>query len=479
MKIIKYDLNTNKATEFDLKKTNKQYSVRGYNSKGISNFSTTKQNVKYDEIIYYDIETVKIGQKFDNENFLSLNLTYNILYSFSLLIPKTKDFIAHTNHLKQYYNNEFDEENKRIIDIQEEENYYKIFVYSENTQNNLYDLLEIITHYKNKNYMVKMIGYNNNKFDDLIFKHLDNYNLIRNEKDKYNQLIINLDNGKNLKINLYDLRDLTSKFNLRNLREVGEYIKLHKLEIIDEEITDFKKQAEKYIEYNNRDNEILYYFLKDINEDLGIYETNIARWSRKHFYNKMFEKLGVEYINSNGYINDFNLYGGRTEAYTYISNNVKYIDFNSLYTSSRVVLDVVKPVIEEKTNKAGRKVKRANYFLSKLEIKARVVNLINSFKIDIVENELDNFTYKSLSKLYDKYSKDKFYMLKVKLTNIEELFKEKETLLKFYFPFVRKHKGKSTFSYSKDEIYEISFYEIIFLAFFDFEIIEAEKGKMF
>jgi hypothetical protein len=61
--------------------------------------------------------------------------------------------------------------------------------------------------------MVKMIGYNNNKFDDLIFKHLDNYNLIRNEKDKYNQLIINLDNGKNLKINLYDLRDLTSKFN--------------------------------------------------------------------------------------------------------------------------------------------------------------------------------------------------------------------------------------------------------------------------
>ncbi|MFK7779863.1 MAG: hypothetical protein QM490_01840 [Candidatus Gracilibacteria bacterium] len=473
MKILKHDLNTDKTSEFELRATNKQYSVRGFNKQGVTNFSTAKQNVKFDDIIYYDIETVKIGQKFDNETFANLNLTYNIMYSFSLLIPKTKLFTAHINHLKQYYNNEFSEANKKIIDIQEKEDYYLLFLYSENTNNNLFDLVEILIRLRNRNNLVKVIGFNNNKFDDLIFKHLDNYNLFRNEKDKYNKLVIYLDNDKEVKINLYDIRDLSKTFRLNSLKDVGEYIGLDKLEIIDEKVKGFKEQANKYIEYNNRDNEILYYFLKDVNDDLAIFETNVARWSRKYFYHKMFEKLDVKFINSNGYINNFTLFGGRTEAYTHLSKNCKYIDFNSLYTSSRVVLDVVKPVIDEKIDKRGVKVKRANYFLSKLDMKSRIKSLITSFKIDLVENEVTNFTYLNLSKIYDKYSNDKFFMLNVKIKGIEELFEDKETLLKFYFPFVRKYKGKSTFSYSEDTIYEISFYEIIFLAFFDFEIIEA------
>ena len=482
MKIIKYDLATHKASEFDLKITNKQYSVRGFNKDGQTNFNIKKKNVKYDEVIYYDIETVKIGQKFDNESFANLNLTYNILYSFSLLIPKNKEYIKAINHLKHFYNNDFNEENKRIIDIQEKEDYFLLFVYSENTNNNLYDLVEMLSFFRSRTYIVKVAGFNNNSFDDLIFKHLDNYNLYRNEKDKYNQVVIPLDNGKDLKIVLYDLRDLSKTFKLNSLKEVGEYIKLPKLEIIDDdfESKSFKELAEQYITYNNRDNEILYYFLKDINESLEIYETNIARWSRKYFYNRMFEKLGVEYINSNGYINEFNLYGGRTEAYTHKSHNVKYIDFNSLYTSSRVVLDVAKPVINDKISKAGIRRKRADYFLEKLEFKQRVYNLINSFKIDFIENEINDYTYRNLAKIYDKYSQEKFYMLKVKLKGIDELFEEHQELIKFYFPFVRKYKGKSTFSFKENAIYEISFYEIIFLTFFDFEIIEAysiNKGE--
>ena len=480
MKILKHSILENKTEEFDLKITNKQYTLRGFNKKGVSNFNINKKNIVFDEVIYYDIETVKVGKKFDSENFLDLNLSYNIMYSFSLLIPKTKEFISNMNVLKNYYGNVFDEENKRIIDIQEKEEYYTIFVYSENTTNNLYDLVEMLLFFRNKNYNVKIAGFNNNKFDDLIFKHLENYNLIRNEKDKYNQVIIKLENDKEVKFTLYDLRDLAKTFRLNNLKSVGEYIKLDKLEIFNEDETSFKNQAQTYITYNNRDNEILYYFLKEVNNHLGIYETNIARWSRKYFYNKMFEKLDVEFINSNAYINEFNLYGGRTESYTHLSSNVKYVDFNSLYTSSRCVLDTVIATKEEKVNRAGRKVKRANFFLKKLEFKERIKNLIDSLKIEFVENNVNDYTYKNLAKIYDKYSKEKFFMLKVKLNNYDELFEEKKTLLDFYFPFVRKHKGKSTFSFDKETIYEIGFYEIIFLAFFEFEIIEAyeiNKGK--
>jgi len=482
MEIIKYDLATHQANKYSLNIHNKQYSVKGFNKEGQTNFNINKKTVKYDDIIYYDIETVKIGQKFDNESFINLNLTHNILYSFSLLIPKNKEFNKAMEHLQSFYNNDFDEENRRIVDIEEKEEYFLLFVYSENPNNNLFDLVDILTFFRNRSYTVKIAGFNNNKFDDLIFKHLDNYNLIRDEKNKNNKLIIDLDNGKKMKFVLYDLRELSKTFRLTSLKEVGEYIKLPKLEIIDDDFESktFKELAEQYITYNNRDNEILYYFLKDINEDLGIYETNIARWSRKYFYNRMFEKLGVEYINSNGYINSFNLYGGRTEAYTHKSHNVKYIDFNSLYTSSRVVLDIAKPVVNTKTSRAGITRKRADYFLEKLEFKQRINNLINSFKIHFIENEINDYTYRNLAKIYDEYSKEKFYMLKVKLKGIDELFEENEELIKFYFPFVRKEKGKSTFSFKENAIYEIGFYEVIFLTFFDFEVIEAysiNKGE--
>ncbi len=477
-KVIKYDLNSNELRVVSEKIDNRQYSLKGYNKNGSSNFNTDKKNLEYDNILYYDIETIKIGQNFDNENYTTLDLSYNILYSFSILVPKK--FKKDIENLKEYYEIIFSEEEKKIFDIEEKEEYYLIFSYSENTENNLFELLDIFTFFRNNHNNLKVIGFNNNKFDDLIFKHLLEYNLIRNEKDKFNQLIVKFNNDKNFKISFYDLIDLSKSFRLHTLKQIGEYLNFPKLNINEENIIDFKEQAEIYKKYNNRDNEILFYFLKTINQDLNIYETNIARWARKHFYNSMFKKLDVEYINSNGYINNFNLYGGRTEHYTHISHNVKYLDFNSLYTSSRVVLDIVKPVITEKKVKGtNRTYKSANYFLKQLEINEKLNYLINSFKLAFVNEENNNdYTYKALAKLYDQYSKNSFYMLKVKLKGYDELFEDKKALLDFYFPFIRKSKGKSTFSFSNRTTYEISFYEIIFLAFFDFEIIEAyEIGK--
>jgi len=490
MKINKqmtYNLYTNMIEEKEIKEVSNNYFIRGFNSKGKTNFNSDSQTLKYNEIIYYDIETIKIGEKINKEDteYKALNLSNNIMYSFSLLIPKNT-FKRGIKKIKSEFSNVINEDNKYSFNLEERENYYLLFYYNEDTKKTLEILINLFIKLRNnKKDSLKVIGFNNNGFDDLIFKHFkslslenieetEQFNLFRNEAQKTNRTIIKLNDKDNLMVNFYDSRNLSKNFGLNNLKSVGTYIKLEKLEIF-EKSNNFNDMLEVYKNYNNRDNEIVYYFMKEIN-NLGIYETNIASWSRKYFYNIMFKKLEVKNITVSQSVNKFNLFGGRTESYVNkifnTENEIKYIDFNSLYTSSRVVLDIVKGVKSEDNE-------TYDYKMVKYETFNYIDSILRKIRIDLYKNESKDYTYKTLEKIYNKATNN-FFMLKVRLKGINKLFKNKEDFIKFYFPFVRKEKGKSSFSFSDNEIYEISFYEVIFLSMFDYEIIECyemEKGE--
>ena len=490
MKINKqmtYNLYTNMIEEKEIKEVSNNYFIRGFNSKGKTNFNSDSQTLKYNEIIYYDIETIKIGEKINKEDteYKALNLSNNIMYSFSLLIPKNT-FKRGIKKIKSEFSNVINEDNKYSFNLEERENYYLLFYYNEDTKKTLEILVNLFIKLRNnKKDSLKVIGFNNNGFDDLIFKHFkslslenieetEQFNLFRNEAQKTNRTIIKLNDKDNLMVNFYDSRNLSKNFGLNNLKSVGTYIKLEKLEIF-EKSNNFNDMLEAYKNYNNRDNEIVYYFMKEIN-NLGIYETNIASWSRKYFYNIMFKKLEVKNITVSQSVNKFNLFGGRTESYVNkifnTENEIKYIDFNSLYTSSRVVLDIVKGVKSEDNE-------TYDYKMVKYETFNYIDSILRKIRIDLYKNESKDYTYKTLEKIYNKATNN-FFMLKVRLKGINKLFKNKEDFIKFYFPFVRKEKGKSSFSFSDNEIYEISFYEVIFLSMFDYEIIECyemEKGE--
>jgi hypothetical protein len=476
------------------KKQSTAYEIKGFNNRGMSNFQLSKQ-IEYNDIIYYDIETVKLGVDYTKlDKAQTLDLRTNLLYSFSILIPKNKRFDkAYLNFKKDYSTNYINEEEKTVLDIQEEEEYYTIYYANDNNTSISIDTLITIFYYFRKDIhskkeneysksTLKIIGFNNNKFDDLIFKHLNDTNIYKDNINKNNIIEIDLKTIKHIMtLKSYDSKDLSKNFGAFNLETLGKQVKLNKLDIADINDNTFIEKVKRNIKYNNRDNEIVYEFIKFINEDMGIYQTNVASWTRKHFYSKIFENLGVDKIRVSKYINKFKLYGGRTEAYKhYVSfedYRIKYVDYNSLYTSSAVCLDMAIGTYETEITKDKETNKEVEKTIYNFNLKRNVINsdfdnLILKMKYYIANT--DKFSYIDLAR---EYSSESFYIGKFKIKNLDSLFIDKANLLQFYFPFVSKIMDKSSFSYDNEIVYEIGFYEIIFLALFDFEIIELFNIK--
>jgi hypothetical protein len=451
------------------------YKIKGFDNKGRSNFQLSKQ-LEYQNTIVYDIETVQIGVDYNKlHKFQTLDLSNNILYSYSLLIPKT--FKKNVEILKRRYGkNYINEEKREVLNIEEKEDYF-LFYYANdlNTSKSLNMLIECLyllgkkSHTKKETHL-KIIGFNNNKFDDLIFKHIHDCNIFTDTKNKINKLIIPLFNTS-LRITSYDSKDLSKNFGAFNLSALGKQVGLEKLEIADEKNKNFVDMVNTNILYNNRDNEIVYKFIKFMNEEMGIYQTNVAGWTRKYFYSKVFDKLKIDSITVDKKINRFKLFGGRTEAYSYLqTKDIKYIDYNSLYTSSAVCLDMATGT------------RRMEYEKEVYDFNLTNVIATQDFQELLIMTEqflMNNskFSYVDLAK---QYTSNYFYMGKFKITGINPYFIDKVELIEFFFPFVSKIQEKSSFSFDTDIIYEISFYEILFLALFTYEIVElyaVDKGE--
>jgi len=475
-------------------KKDRDYFIKGFNTSGKSCFNITKK-VSYDDIIYYDIETVNLGVDYKKVlSYNPLDLRKNILKSFSLLIPKNKFFIKQMKEVKKLVGSNKlidDKKNRGAIHLGEKnENYFTLFIANDNNSSFLLETLILCfnlfsrkSHHKktdNKtSSTLKIIGFNNNKFDDLIFKHYKGFNLFIDNVNKVNKIQLPLV-GHTLNIESHDLRNVSKHFGGYSLKQVGEQIKLPKLEITDNKNKSFKDIVITNINYNNRDNEIVYRFLKFLNEDMGIYQTNISNYARKFFYNKMFEVLKVNSIQVSKIINGFTLFGGRTEPYINLKTSndtiIKYVDFNSLYPSSRVVLDMVKGVIKEKIDTEGKKQLIYDYKLNKVLIPGQfnyTMEKIKNFYITKIFNK-SGFNYLELQELYRSIDKN-FYLGKFKIKNIANEFIDFVELIENFFPFVSKIKGKSSFSFKENVEYEIGFYELMFLPLFDFEIISLYK----
>ena len=483
--------NGNMVIEEIKEKQKSHYYIKGYNNKGVSNFNLS-QILKYDDVIYYDIETVKLGVDYkllDKRE--TLDLSKNILYSFSLLIPNVKKYKKGIEKIKSYFGEgtSFSEKDKYVSYVKNKDEFIEVFYANDNdVEGNLTKLIEAFnmlatTSHSKKNGSktvgnLKIIGFNNNRFDDLIFKHYQYSNLFTDEVNKCNKIELTLLDTL-LKITSYDLRDLSKHFGGNNLAQVGEEIGYKKLDIADDENKLFKDIVKQNLKYNIRDNEIVFEFLKFINEELGIFQTNMAGWSRKYFYKKMFEKLEVQAIQVSKEVNRFRLFGGRTEAYlnlvTNKTNVIKYIDFNSLYTSSRYVLDMATGIKRE-VEKDGKKTLIYDFQMNKVRVTQKFDYMISYIEEYLLETF--KFSYADLAEKYNEIE-DKYYMGKFKILGINPLFEKYAEYLEFYFPLVTRINEKSSFSYSNN-IYEIGFNECMFLALFDYEVIELyaiNKGE--
>lgn len=479
----------------DEKENGVQYYISKFKKKGSDKLSYEKTAfIDYKKCIYFDIETVEIGElivdnddlidnikeqeektKFFQEKGIKSRLnttTANYLKQFAFVIPVYyKTIISKIEKLENFYIKD-GEKYLEYLEIKKFDEYIAVCYYNVNSFNCREFLFNFLVDYlASERKATKIIGFNSNKFDTLIFKDLEeekNITLQLQNKDKAIEIIFN--KTKTKKIHFIDLRQMSFNFGCPNLKSLGEFCKFEKLE------NDRALSKDEFIDYNIRDCEILFEFVKVLNKTYKIFDSNFSRYARNYNHKFMFEEAlkGVNYVSTSRTINAFEIAGGRTEAYNCYVKNAHYVDINSLYSSVRVNLDTVIPKI------TGDK---AKFELNKIEHFEDFYNLIFSFQSIFFEYAMKEkfFNYVDLAKEYDKLLKDSFFIGKFKIKGyreeIPEYFRDR---LNFFFPFNTVKNGKRIFSLVENNIYDIGYYMIMFLGFFDFEIVELyqmPKGK--
>lgn len=453
-----------------------------------------KPFIKYNNCIYFDIETVKIGEMIVDNDLLVQNLTeeeqkreylkakglksklntttQNYLKQYTFLIPKTFNRIIKKIKEEENYYAKSGEEFIKYLDIREFDNYYTYTFYNVNSEECLEHLFNFLENtIANSRNTIKIVGFNSNKFDTLIFKSLeDKKGITLQLQNKDKSIELSFDNSNKRKIYFIDILQMSINFSCNKLKDLGKFVKLEKFE------NDIPMSKEEFILYNIRDCEIPYKFVELLNKKYKIFDSNFSRYARNYNHEYLFESLPneIEYVKTASMINHFNIAGGRTEPYFCKAFNPRYIDVNSLYTSGRIVLDTVIPTIKGDS---------AKFQLNKIEKYEDFKTTIIEFENHIFETFLNGgfFNYVDLAKKYDEYFKNTFFIGKFKLLKIKEdiPFSIKENL-KFMFPFNTKKNGKTMFSMVENQKYDIGYYMIMFLCFFEFDIIEMysmDKGE--
>lgn len=400
----------------------------------------TKELV-WSDCLYYDVETAPWNEPFsEDEDYKYLNIRASGITSFCLIVP---------NHIKKV------DKLKRFLQYKEMKDMTAFWYYNDeirsNTKSALLDALDIIASGLRKN--TYLCGFNNSSFDDLLF-------LDRLQEEKPSCLTYHLEDGKETKLHTVDLKYWTKSYGFNKLAEVGKYLGLPKLENW--------KSKEEYIDYNIRDVMILVAFLKMLNEH-GLYALRPATAARVLASAEMFKKFGFRRIFSDKEVSDkIPLIGGRTEPYYAFGKNLYYLDVNSLYpyVMAKFLFPAVLPtrkagVIKHTTTTCGPKRKQ--------EIEEFLQYCSKYIKQAIALDEC--FTPEEYRKLFEEYS-PWFGVLHVKLHGIRPEWKDYEKQLLHYFPFARKTDGYTLFSFDKEADYWIQFYEMMWLCFFDYEILE-------
>lgn len=510
---------SNFFTKYDMKKgDNGGYAVNlNKQMLPITNFVNKAHYLQYNKLIGFDIETVKYYENIDISESRLNTVTENNLYQFSIYIPNSSeldkilvgmykilsiyDLVPQTTIKKQMLKflkikgvksltNDFNSisfDFRESVSWERNEQIYFINVAGEDTYLNLKILSSML-----ESSTFNWVGFNSNSFDSNIFLHEEAIDNRGNSVPRYelredyskNSIKITSKRGllkKNIKKEIFDLKKIASGFGLSNLKKIGEFLKMPKLDA-DEKLT-----LESRIIYNNRDVEILYEFVRYLNNisfDFGdgvsingIFINNLSSFTRKFFINHIFEKYQAEGIIVDGGWNDYRIGAARVEAYKLFVDKAIYVDFNSLFQSSRASeLKVPSP----NTSKLYRKengIKTLHYELNKLE----------QFEIDIFKGGVSCF-YEHYKSKMNKFSNNyidsmlayeeifnKFYFCKVKIKGFKAKVPSNiRKKLKFFFPYSFKDDQRK-FRFNKNVVYDVMQYEVMYLTFFDYEIIDIKS----
>ena len=410
--------------------------------------SKSRASMKWNECVYYDIETAPWNENFKNSNdktYLDIR-TCNIC-AFTLFIPKEiykekMSLHADTTETRDIYGEKF----------------YVLSKYDElriNTESALKRILDMCAKYKKKLFLV---GFNNERFDNLIFE--DRIQEYTNHYRWY------FENGKASHMYVADLIYWSRSYGCNSLKELGKYVGIEKKEEWN--------TKEEYLEYNKRDVEILVHFLKDIN-DAEFTHVKPATEARNIMSREFYEKLKCEYIISSEKVEVLPFFGGRTEPYHAIVNNARYLDTNSLYPY--VMINFLYPKVlfyEPRENvKIGRiETTYRNLSPYAKEMLMKRISLAGKRLLDKIRTR-EVITPKFCKELFEN-TVAWYGCLKVKLKSIRKEFLPYMDRILFYFPFPRKtESGITLFSFTDKKEYWIEFYELLFLCMFDYEILDA------
>lgn len=463
-----------------IKNTNDtNYVIKKYSDKENGKYTwEVSEKILYDECFYWDIETVKNGEKIKEDDGFGtvedlgnydksknpLNVSsHNPIKQFCFIIPNNSYFKSTIKKIKKIETLEREDETEYMhIDINDR--FVSIVYYNEDSYVCRQVLVDIVKNtIANSRKVQKGIAFNSNKFDTLIFKALigeSTFDLIHDNVDR--KITMKFPSSKK-SVDFYDIISVSQSFGLMNLKAVGDFVELPKLE------NDVVMTKDKYIAYNIRDCEILYKFVEKINKDFGFKVSNFSRYARALSIETMFSKLPdeIEFINSSKKVNEYHLYGARTEAFKYRMKNLKYVDFNSLYTYARLL-----PIAVPKYSKDSKKATYSLTTFKQYQVFNDFLDVFEEFALKkIIENK--PFLHTHFIALHDKYSPTSSFLGKFKIKGIKKHYSEKtkRSILNI-FPFVMKKENKSCFQLFEDEVYEVGFHEIPFLAFCDFEIVD-------
>lgn len=417
----------------------------------------SKQDLIWDKCLYYDVETAPYDKPFDDLEYLDIRR--HGLTAFTVLVPKdlvpkrgipydaiVKDIMIEGVAFKaiQYYN----DQNKGAV------------------QSMLFEVLDAIAkHLKRTTYLC---GFNNDHFDDLI--------ILDRLSEDINRWRYHLPDDTATKLYTTDLLPWAKAYGFHKLADLGDYLGLPKL-------TGWTTLQE-YLDYNIRDTEILAHFVKLLNTH-GLFALRPATEARhmisRELQHALLDRYGVEItrIFSDQRISDkIPLFGGRTEPYFAIAEDVHCLDINSLYPYVMATYEFPKIQMRHTYRERGKiygsaEIKHLEHTCSpRMQYNIRqFLDRVGEY-IRIKAKACEPITPDMLRQYFEANS-PWFGVLFVKLHGIRPEWKQYEQQLLFYFPFARKSGAYTLFSYDPDATYCVQFYELTWLCFFDYEIVDA------
>ena len=406
-----------------------------------------KKHLVWDQCMYYDVETAAWHETFDDEQRQLLNIRKEGITAFTVRVPKN---LLNEAKLERIIARKIQ---KRDVSIDGAE-FVDLYYYDETkpaTLRKLYFVLDTVARGLRKT--TYLCGFNSEHFDDLI--------IADRLSEGINRWQYHLPNGKPTKLYTTDLLPWAKAYALHKLADLGDYLGVPKL-------TGWTNKDE-YMDYNMRDVDILTYFVKLLNSH-GLYALRPATEARHMMSRELLHVFpGIQRIFSDKQVSDsIPLIGGRTEPYYSTGSDVYCLDVNSLYPCVMAAFHYPEIIpyarygqIEHIRGCTPARQLRIDEFLQS----ASEWLLKTAERYALITPDM--------TREYFERNTPWFGVLYVKLHGIADDWKEYEQQIMHYFPFAHKCNGYTLFSYDPNTIYSIQFYELMWLAFFDYEILDG------